>query len=108
MLMGSDPEKALIYAQKASALGDIAAKQIEAAILDLDPSLNPKKTSLTRLQTIGSLICKLDPCYAFHAKTCEKIRTSGFINYLTGKMILLPMELYLYSQEPGQAKLLTS
>jgi hypothetical protein len=84
--MGFDPKKALTYAQKASTLGDISAKHIEAAILDIDPSLETQKSSLTRLQTISSLISKIDPSFAYNSTSCEKIRKSGFIAYLTGKI----------------------
>ena len=84
--MGFDPKKALTYAQKASYLGDISAKHIEAAILDIDPSLDTQKSSLTRLQTISSLISIIDPSFAYNAASCEKIRKSGFITYLTGKI----------------------
>ena len=84
--MGFDPKKTLTYAQKASSLGDISAKHIEAAILDIDPSLDPQKSSLARLQTISSLISKIDPYFAFNAASCEKTKKSGFITYLTGKI----------------------
>ena len=85
--MDSDPKQALLYAQKATTLGDTASKLIEATIHDLHPQLDPTQHSFNRLQTISTLISKLDPVYAFNTDSHERIRTSGFITHLSGEYI---------------------
>ena len=87
--MVSDPKQALLYAQKATSLGDTSSKSIEATILDNNPSLAPHQHSLSRLQTISTLISKVDPVFAFNAAAVDKIRNSGFITHLSGENTLL-------------------
>ena len=93
--MNLDPKKALTYAQKSSSLGDTVSPTIQATILDLHPSLAPQKMTLTRLQSIGSLISKIDPVFAYNATVQEPIKQSGFISIISGNNYLLVIPSHL-------------
>ena len=70
----------------ATALGDIAATEVHADILD---TINTKTeyTSTTRLKITSQLLAKLDPSFSYNARDNEMLKKSGFIPYITGKVI---------------------
>ena len=87
MYLDLDPAKALLFAEKAVALGDIASESLLATIIDKIPGTSSQITN-TRLQLISQLMSKIDPAFAYNVRKSEKLKNSGFINFITGNHLV--------------------
>ena len=85
--MDRDLEKALHYATVAEELGDSEAASIRAEILDRSPNNRSGHITATRARLVSQLLAKLDPSFAYHAGVSEKVKGSGFIQYISGLII---------------------
>ena len=82
--MEDDPETALHYATVAEELGDCEAASIRAEILDRSLSTGSGHMTTARARLVSQLLAKLDPSFAYHAGVSEKIKGSGFIQFISG------------------------
>ena len=84
LYLSSDPAKSLLYANQATALGDMPAAAVHADVLDTSMVPDSNQVSTNRLRMTSQLLAKLDPCFSYNVSSSEKIKESGFIRYITG------------------------
>ena len=87
LVASSDPDQALIFASKASELGDIGAPALQAYMIDYGRASSGSLIGKERLSTISQLIVKLDPVYAYNATKFASVKDSCFTKQLIGTVI---------------------
>ena len=86
--MEFDPISAFYHADRASELGDPTALQTRDQIMR--DHISPHgEIGGDRLRAVSSLICALEPVFAYHAPRIKKICKSGFNKLLIGSKCIL-------------------